>query len=268
MAELNISRAHSDEWYDNLAQNQSGYYYPWQSEVGQRNGETAFLEILEEHLTADTRVLEVGCGHGDLALNIASSCHSVVAYDRVPAYINIAKSNQASSGTENVEFVCHNAWDGSAVNLPAEPNIIDLIIGRRAPLHWLTGAKDVCRPGAVLLALCPMEEPIPAWSSKLPPKLHYENSGRHTGHGSIHQSVENRLHQASLTLDSGWGFDVPEVFSDPEELYRMMTWGLPPTEVPPYSEISYKVDGIYDKYAEAQGIVMRHCRFLFRAVVP
>tara|TARA_R110002111_G_scaffold240246_1_gene301927 strand:- start:263 stop:604 length:342 start_codon:yes stop_codon:yes gene_type:complete len=113
-----------------------------------------------------------------------------------------------------------------------------------------------------------MEEPIPAWSSKLPPKLHYENSGRHTGHGSIHQSVENRLHQAGLTLDSGWGFDVPEVFSQPEELYRMITWGLPASEVPPYDEISYKVDGIYDKYAEAQGIVMRHCRFLFKAIVP
>ena len=48
----------------------------------------------------------------------------------------------------------------------------------------------------------------------------------------------------------------------------MITWGLPASEVPPYDEISYKVDGIYDKYAEAQGIVMRHCRFLFKAIVP
>jgi len=112
-----------------------------------------------------------------------------------------------------------------------------------------------------------MEEPIPAWSNKMPPKLHYENSGRHTGHGSIHQSVENRLHQASLSLDSGWGFDVPEVFSDPKELYRMITWGLPSDEIAPYDDIAYKIEGIYDKYAEAQGIVLRHCRYLFRAFV-
>jgi hypothetical protein len=112
-----------------------------------------------------------------------------------------------------------------------------------------------------------MEEPIPAWSNKMPPKLHYENSGRHTGHGSIHQSVENRLHQASLSLDSGWGFDVPEVFADPVELYRMISWGLPPREIAPYEDIAYKIEGIYDKYAEAQGIVLRHCRYLFRAFV-
>lgn len=267
MAELNIPRAHSDEWYDHLANQQSGYYYPWQSEIGQRNGEAAFLELLEDHLTPETRVLEVGCGHGDLALNIAPRCHSVIAYDRVPAYIELAKANQQSAAVSNVEFVCHNAWDGSAVNLPANPGSIDLIIGRRAPLHWLTGARQVCRGEATLIGLCPMEEPIPAWSNKMPPKLHYENSGRHTGHGSIHQSVENRLHQASLSLDSGWGFDVPEVFSDPKELYRMITWGLPSDEIAPYDDIAYKIEGIYDKYAEAQGIVLRHCRYLFRAFV-
>jgi SAM-dependent methyltransferase len=268
MAELNIPRAHSDEWYDYLATIQSGYYYPWQSNVGPLNGEAAFLELLDEHLTPETRVLEVGCGHGDLALNIAARCASVIAYDRVPEYIELARANQKDAGIQNVSFVCHNAWDGSAVNLPAESASIDLIIGRRAPLHWIPGAEQVCSPNAVILALCPMEEPIPAWSSKLPPRLHYENSGRHTGHGSIHQSVENRLHQANLSLESGWGFDVPEVFADPEELYRMISWGLPNNEVPPFEEISHKVQGIYDKYAEAQGIVLRHCRYLFRAIVP
>jgi SAM-dependent methyltransferase len=246
MAELNIPRAHSNTWYDNLARVQRGYYYPWKSTVGERNGEDAFIEVVKEHLTPDARVLEVGCGHGDLALQLAPLCSSIVAYDRVPSYIELANQNKTAAGIDNLEYLCYDMYDSAAEapRLPVDAGSIDVIIGRRAPLHWIQDAKRSCREGAVLLELNPMEEPIPAWSSKLPTRLHYENSGRHTGTGSIHQSVENRLHQAGLTLHSGWGFDVPEVFADPREFY-----------------------GIYDRYAEDDGIVLRHCRFLWKAIV-
>ena len=265
MAELRIPRAHSNDWYDNLAAVQTGYYYPWKSQVATGNGEKAFIDLVMQSLSADTTVLEVGCGHGELTLSLAPHCKQITAYDRVPSYIELAKQAQAKSQIENIDYVCCNANDGSEIQLPAEDQSIDLIIGRRAPMHWIADAKRVCRPGAKLIALCPMEEPIPAWSSKLPPKMHYENSGRHTGSGSIHQSVSNRLHQAGLMLHSGWGFDVPETFADPKELYRMITWGLPRAEVPSFDDLSHKFDNIYDKYAESQGIVLRHCRYLWQA---
>lgn len=269
MAELNIPRAHSNHWYDNLAQIQAGYYYPWQSVVGDRNGEDAFIELVKEHLTPDTRVLEVGCGHGDLSLELAPHCQSIVAYDRVQSYIDLAGKNLEGAGITNVEYRCYDMLDPAhdEPTLPAEAETIDLIIGRRAPLHWIEDARRVCRPGAVLLELNPMEEPIPAWSSKLPHRMHYENSGRHTGSGSIHQSVENRLHQAGLTLHSGWGFDVPEVFEDPRELYTMLAWGLPVDEIPTYEDLEVRIKGVYDKFAESRGIVLRHCRFLWKAVI-
>ena len=58
MAELRIPRAHSNEWYDHLATVEDGYYYPWSSHLGARNGEDAFQEVVDEHLkdgmTADT----------------------------------------------------------------------------------------------------------------------------------------------------------------------------------------------------------------------
>lgn len=269
MAELNIPIAHSNTWYDNLAKVQAGYYYPWQSTVGRRNGEDAFFELLEEHLTPATRLLEVGCGHGSLALKLAPSCASIRAYDRVASYIELAEKNRAAAGIDNVEFLCYDMQDPSheQPRLPADDDSVDMIIGRRAPLHWIQDARRVCRPGALLIALSPMEEPIPAWSSKLPTRLHYENSGRHTGNGSIHQSVENRLHQAGLTLHSGWGFDVPEVFADPAEFYVMLTWGLPQDEIPSYEDLQVRIGQIYDRYAGNQGIVLRHRRFLWKSVV-
>ncbi len=267
MAELNIPRAHSDSWYDHLAQIQDGYYYPWKSLVGPRDGESAFVEQVVAMLKPDSRVLEVGCGHGELAIELSQHCAYIIAYDRVQSYIDLANQSKSAKSCSNVEFACYNALaaEHDALTLPAADDSIDLIICRRGPLHWIEDAKRVCRNGAMVIALSPMEEPIPAWSAKLPHKLHYENSGRHTGSGSIHQSVENRLHQAGLMLDSGWGFDVPEIFEDPVELYRMVSWGLPPSEVPVFEDIEYKFKSIYEKYAEPAGVVLRHCRFMWQA---
>ncbi len=185
------------------------------------------------------------------------------------SYIDLANETKTKRKITNVDFICYDATDPGhdELALPVEENSIDLIICRRGPMHWIQDAGRVCRDGAFIVSLSPMEEPIPAWSSKLPHKLHYENSGRHTGSGSIHQSVENRLHQAGLTLHSGWSFDVPEIFADPAELYRMVTWGLPEAEIPTFEDIKYKFDSIYEKYAEADGIVLRHCRFLWQAKI-
>ncbi len=269
MAELSIPRAHSSSWYDHLAAVQRGYYYPWESVVGDGDGETAFVNLVNAHLTPETRVLEVGCGHGELALSLAPHCASVTAYDRVASYIDLAIDAQKAQGVSNVTFLHYDMTDPAhdEPKLPVDDNSVDLIIGRRAPIHWIADARRVCASGATLIALSPMEEPIPKWSDKLPHKLHYENSGRHTGTGSIHQSVENRLHQAGLRLHSGWGYDVPEYFSTPRDLFNMLTWGLPADEIPEYEDIESRLTRIFDTNAGPHGIELRHCRFLWKALI-
>ena len=111
MRELNIPRAHSNSWYDHLASVQDGYYYPWKSIVGERNGEEAFLHLVQDHLTPESKVLEVGCGHGDLALQFAPSCQHILAFDRVESYIELANNAKTTSNTANVEFRAYDVAD-------------------------------------------------------------------------------------------------------------------------------------------------------------
>ena len=269
MAELRIPRAHSNEWYDHLASVQDGYYYHWKSELGARNGEDAFHDLVNEHLTDGMRVLEIACGHGELALQLAAKAAHVTAYDRIAPWIERARAAASTEGVSNVECLCHDAADPAhdRITLPVDDASVDLFVCRRGPLHWIPDAERAARPGAVILHLAPMEEPIPAWTSKLPHKLHYENCGRYSGAGSIYISVENRLHQAGLTRDSGWGFDVPERFDDAREPYAVVTWGLPSDEIPPFDDIAHRFERIFETYAEDGAIVLRHCRYLWKAVI-
>lgn len=269
MAELRIPRAHSNEWYDHLATTQDGYYYPWESSLSARNGEEAFRDLVDEHLAPGMQVLEIGCGHGDLALELAGTAGQVTAYDRIKPWIDKARQTAEARGVGNVEYLCHDAADPAhdRVTLPVEDHSVDLFVCRRGPLHWIADAVRAARPGAVIIHLAPMEEPIPAWTSKLPHKLHYENCGRYSGAGSIHMSVENRLHQAGLTLHSGWGFDVPERFDDARQLYKVVTWGLPEAEVEPFEDLAHRFERIFETYAEDGAIVLRHCRYLWKAVI-
>lgn len=269
MASRNIPHPHTDEWYDNLAKVQSGYYYPWSSLKSEGNGEEAYMHLVKQHLTPDSTVLDVGCGHGDVAIELTERCKKIIAYDRVSNYIELAQNNVQERGIKKAEFICHDAKDlvHEKITLPAEDNSIDVIISRRGPLHWLEDARRVGHPGTVMIQLCPMEEPIPAWSRKLPHIMHYENCGRYTGAGSIHQSVENRLNQNGFMLHSGWGFDVPEIFDDPEELYKVLTWGLPADEIPGYADVEHRLLSIFEHHAEATGIVLRHCRYLWKAYI-
>ena len=124
---------HSNEWYDELARRQEGYFYPWKSTIEEPNGETQYLKLVEKHISIDKDVLDVGCGHGEVALDIAHKCKTIIAYDRVPSFINLAKSEQEKRNIHNVSFICFNSKNqtNKKISVPAKNNSIDLVISRR-----------------------------------------------------------------------------------------------------------------------------------------
>lgn len=263
---------HSPEWYDRLATLQRGYYYPWQSRVAPRNGEDAYLALLGEHLAPDKDVLDIGCGHGTVALDIAPRCRSVLAYDRVPSYIALAREEARRRGAGNVAFVCAGSApevNGGRARIPAGDGSFDVLTSRRGPLHWIEDARRVARPGAVLIQLNPDEVPAP-WDAELPAELRQTPPGSPPQDPAVfamRPAVDRRLASAGLHLRSCWTFDVPEYFADPEQLYVRLTFGRTADEAPAYDTVREQLEGLFARHATRQGLVLRHRRFLWMAVV-
>jgi SAM-dependent methyltransferase len=247
---------------------QDGYYYPWKSILSPHNGEDAYLALLSQHLKPESDVLDIGCGHGEVAISIASNCHSILAYDRVERYIQLAQNAAQNQGLDNLIFRCADSSaekNAGRVCIPAEDNAFDLLISRRGPLHWLEDARRVARPSAVIIQLNPLETPIPTWAEHIPEPLR-SAAGIDYKFGMLN-SVKYGLKVSGLMLHSAWTYDVPETFNDPYEIYIRLSWGYLPDEVPSWDEISQLFKKIYSDYASPAGLVMRHTRLLWKAVV-
>jgi SAM-dependent methyltransferase len=261
-------RPHSTEWYQRLSTLQAGYIYPWRSNVAAGNGEDAYLALVEQHLGPTTDVLDVACGHGTVALQIAPSCRSVLGYDAVSRYVELAQQATLAQGIQNAHFVCHDsslpANNGQA-RIPASENSFDLLICSKGPFHWVEDARRVARPGATLLMLIPDTLPMPSWHNLLPEKLQWQVG---TDPNWARPIIERRLALSGLSIHSWWSFDVPEYFTEPEQLYVRLTWGHTPDEVPTFAEVEPHLSQIFVEYSSAEGVAVRHRRHLWKAVVP
>ncbi len=262
---------HGPEWYDRLARLQRGYFYPWKSVLPPFNGEDVYRHLLHRHLTPDTDVLDVACGHGVVALEIAPLCRHVVGYDRVPSYIQLAREAASTRGIENAAFICADSsveCNGGRVRIPAEPQSFDLLTSRRGPLHWIDDAPRVGRAGAIVLQLNPMDVPPPRWNNELPEPLRLPVSPvSYLERSQIRRSVEERLAGAGLRLDSCWTFEVPEVFPDPEQFYIWRSWGFAPGEVPPFEQVRAQLTAVFQRHVGETGLAVPFGRFLWKAIM-
>ena len=268
MAKKEQPQGQTKEWCERLAAMQGGYFYPWKAELPPFNGEDTYWDLLCQHLSPEADVLEAGCGHGVDALNIAPRCKSLLAYDRVQPYLDIAAEAARKAGAGNIRWVCADSSansNGGRVKIPAATASADLVVSRRGPTNWIEDAPRVCRPGAVLLQLNPNGMPLPPWNDELPQDLRI--SPPDPKDPPVLQTVEKRLSLAGLQLDSAWTFDVPMRFADGEQLYLFLGFGRAPGEVPAYDEARPALDGVFARHAGPKGLEVRRRRLLWKAVV-
>ena len=258
---------HSSAWYDRLATLQQGYSYPWRSHLESFHGEDIYRALIRQHLQADMDVLDIACAQGEMAVEIAPSCRSVVGYDRIAAWIRLAQQTAQERGLTNTTFICHDSSaeaNGGHVRLPVTASSFDFLICSKGPFHWIKDARRVARPGAVLLMLIPDARPLTVWTAQLPEPLRWQESDPHWAQPVI----EQLLKEAELSLHSWWSFDVPEIFPNPEQLYLWRAWGCTPDEVPSFAEVAADLTRIFTRYGGPRGLEIRRPRYIWKAIVP
>ena len=97
---------------------------------------------------AGARVLDLGCGGGHVAFNVAPNVAEVVAYDLSPEMLGVVAATARNRGLNNVK-----TRQGSVERLPFDDASFDIVLSRYSAHHWrdfagaLREAARVLKPG-------------------------------------------------------------------------------------------------------------------------
>lgn len=140
---------HSQEWYDRIASEHGEYAYPWCSEFDEPTAETIFGQKISSSITDKSRVIDVGCGHGEFLVRWASNANEAVGIDIQEKFIAAANSIRSA---KSFRFLTINVSDG----LPFVDDYFDVVYSKKGP--WLFNERNpegyrIIKPGGIVLQL-------------------------------------------------------------------------------------------------------------------
>lgn len=98
---------HSIEWYKQLSDIQGKYIYSWNSTLTEPNGESIFDKEVTK-ITVGRKVLDVGCGHGELTNECGSVAKEIIGFDVTEKFLQVRLKDKKP----NVSFVLGNIKNG------------------------------------------------------------------------------------------------------------------------------------------------------------
>ncbi len=115
-----------------------------------RSHET-YADFLLPHIGADTRLVDVGCGSGELSLGLASVVARVVGVDNDADEIDAAHRAAADAETDNATFVVGDAYDLGLPHAETDAVIAHSVLEAvDDPGAAIVEAHRVLRPGGIL----------------------------------------------------------------------------------------------------------------------
>ncbi len=245
-----------------------GFNHAYDGVVEDGNGEDFFLDLVDQFLGADTDLLDVGCGHGDLTLELAARVNSAVGVDRSQGLIELAREVAAERHVDNVRFEhAELAAPGEAHAggpLPLPNDSIDLVIDRRGPSiqRFVDDLGRVGRPGTTIVGIHPAGgPPRPAWASELPA---FEHRFDPIDAGIVQAWVANPARERGLETFRLWWIDVPEYLPNPQALYDKLRF----EEAPAFDDVVRELEGVFERHGDSQGVTLRHQRLVFTVTMP
>lgn len=114
-----------------------------------------YADFLVPHLTDRTHLVDVGCGDGELTVDLAASVRSVVGIDVDEQDLAEARARAAREGVANATFEV-----GDAYRLGLEDDVADAVLGHSVlealeqPMSALAEMRRILRRGGVVGVAC------------------------------------------------------------------------------------------------------------------
>ncbi|MFA6073210.1 MAG: class I SAM-dependent methyltransferase [Candidatus Woesearchaeota archaeon] len=109
-----------------------------------------FIDYLKTFSNKEFKVLDLGCGSGELTLKLASYFKEIIGIDPFKEYINSALRQKNELNISNVNFI---VADGK--NMPFKSDFFDIIISSRGPLsadlEFMTESYRVLKKGGLMI---------------------------------------------------------------------------------------------------------------------
>ncbi|WP_157272734.1 class I SAM-dependent methyltransferase [Paenibacillus daejeonensis] len=234
------------EWHENLALETGGYKYPWNSVFDEPRAEVIFADKITACLRENSRVLDVGCGHGEFTKTFATRSREIVGIDVVEGYIASAKKDSDKSITFDVV--------DADKPLPFSNDSFDVVYTKKGPWLFHKGMKEghrVIKPGGMALGLyhCGTDGGLrslfPGLYSPLPDNYLEE----------IKAKFERQLSESNLEKIELKIFEEIEYLSRPEDVLIKKCFGQKET----LKEIVWEkcledVEGIFLRHATSRGL--------------
>jgi SAM-dependent methyltransferase len=257
-----------DSWQTDQRIAAQGFAHRWDSVVADGNGEDFFLQLLDQYVHAGLDVLDVGCGHGELALSVARRARSVIGLERHRSCLDLAAELLGESGLSNVCFIETELAGPTEVHrggpLPLAANSVDLVVNRRGPplSRYLDDLRRAARPGAVVIGMHPAgTAPPPSWAASVPSLRHRFQM---LGYDEVASWVTGPLTRHGIAQYRLWWIDVPEYVFSARSLYDR----LADQTVPPWDLVAAEAEAAY-RHNQADGaLTLRHIRLVWTAHLP
>ena len=178
-------------------------------------GKPNFFEYLNKFANKNFKVLDLGCGSGELTLKLSPFFKEIVGIDPFEDYIETAEKQKKENNIKNVVF---EVADGK--NLPFEDEYFDIVFSSRGPLSanidFIKESFRVLKKEGLML-----EETI-GEKDKIELKKIFERGQNHPGQKTKLESVKKLLKQTGMKLVESKYFKFYQIYSSINDVVEIL----------------------------------------------
>ncbi len=244
---------HSNDWYNQLAQEAAAYTYDWSSTYSDRTGENLFDEQASL-LVKDKDVLDIGCADGHFTERWSKTALRTVGIDASEAFITIAKRKESA----NLSFVKAHSKE----NLPNLTRPFQVGLIRKGPTSGYAILKHYLSSEGTFLGLHPGDQSGEELITLFPNLFNERNQ---SGVKQKLQIIEEELPFKSFHIDD---VSCTEWLHTPVDVLKLACFGQKQTVLLAALEKELKnVTEIFNKHNTSQGLAITYSRYLVRGKV-